>query len=246
MCFSFWSSKACISFYSSSPSLRPTSFGHVLNVTAWSLPFSICPRRCLDTGFSVSPSEPEHEEKDRVHCRSVDSLLANDCDNSTMSAMYPDESLNAGAATFTPGGGGFTEAVSEPQVQPDDLFYYTGEDEAWMEEIHAEMETQTHPPMPSQQQRVVLPPHAEEFWFPECRECTCCKGYKHGCKICCTTKGMQSCSCVGDGAPALTIGGGAPTYHRSSPPKQKTAPLCKFFTSPGGCRFGAKCRFAHS
>jgi len=24
--------------------------------------------------------------------------------------------------------------------------------------------------------------HANEFWFPECRNCPCCKGFKHGCK----------------------------------------------------------------
>jgi len=23
--------------------------------------------------------------------------------------------------------------------------------------------------------------HAAEFWFPESRDCSCCKGFKHGC-----------------------------------------------------------------
>lgn len=26
----------------------------------------------------------------------------------------------------------------------------------------------------------VLSPYASEFWFPECRDCACCKGFKHG------------------------------------------------------------------
>ena len=49
--------------------------------------------------------------------------------------------------------------------------------------------------MPSQ--GGVLSPHAAEFWFPECRNCPCCNGYKHGCK--CVKKGVDTCtdpSCV--------------------------------------------------
>ncbi len=30
----------------------------------------------------------------------------------------------------------------------------------------------------------VLSKHAAEFWFPECRNCLCCKGFKHGCPCC--------------------------------------------------------------
>jgi hypothetical protein len=30
-------------------------------------------------------------------------------------------------------------------------------------------------------QNGILSPHAAEFWFPECRNCACCKGFKHGC-----------------------------------------------------------------
>jgi len=41
---------------------------------------------------------------------------------------------------------------------------------------------------------------AGEFWFPECRNCPCCKGFKHGC-VCCKS-GVDTCtdkSCI-DGA----------------------------------------------
>jgi len=176
--------------------------------------------------------------------------------------MHPDDGLNAGAATFTPGGGrgggggNVAVAPSEPDVQPDDYYYtYAGEDEqdddddeAWMEEIHNEMEGNYSPPYQRQQ---VLPPHAEEFWFPECRNCTCCHGYKHGCG-CCITQGMQSCSCViRGGNPSTMAVPSHPTTNTTTssvptPKQKKQTPLCKFFTSPGGCRFGDKCRFAHS
>ena len=33
--------------------------------------------------------------------------------------------------------------------------------------------------------------HANEFWFPECRNCPCCRGFKHGCK--CRTPQVTSC-----------------------------------------------------
>jgi hypothetical protein len=45
--------------------------------------------------------------------------------------------------------------------------------------------------MPSQ--NGVLSPHAAEFWFPECRDCPCCKGHKHGC-ACCKEGGQTSCT----------------------------------------------------
>lgn len=32
---------------------------------------------------------------------------------------------------------------------------------------------------------------ANEFWFPECRNCPCCKGYKHGCK--CRVGPVEEC-----------------------------------------------------
>jgi hypothetical protein len=41
-------------------------------------------------------------------------------------------------------------------------------------------------------QNGVLSVHAKEFWFPECRNCTCCKGFKHGCDCC--TGGVDTCA----------------------------------------------------
>eukprot|EP00603_Paraphysomonas_imperforata_P015838 CAMPEP_0114461198 /NCGR_PEP_ID=MMETSP0104-20121206/6148_1 /TAXON_ID=37642 ORGANISM="Paraphysomonas imperforata, Strain PA2" /NCGR_SAMPLE_ID=MMETSP0104 /ASSEMBLY_ACC=CAM_ASM_000202 /LENGTH=316 /DNA_ID=CAMNT_0001633955 /DNA_START=229 /DNA_END=1179 /DNA_ORIENTATION=+ len=35
---------------------------------------------------------------------------------------------------------------------------------------------------------------AAEFWFPECRECSCCKGFKHGCSCCQGAVSMCSCA----------------------------------------------------
>ena len=41
-------------------------------------------------------------------------------------------------------------------------------------------------------QNGVLSAHAKEFWFPECRNCTCCKGFKHGCDCC--AGGVDTCA----------------------------------------------------
>lgn len=41
-------------------------------------------------------------------------------------------------------------------------------------------------------QNGVLSVHAKEFWFPECRNCACCKGFKHGCDCC--TGGVDTCA----------------------------------------------------
>ena len=37
-----------------------------------------------------------------------------------------------------------------------------------------------------------LSTHAAEFWFPESRNCTCCKGFKHGCE-CCKKPSVDTC-----------------------------------------------------
>lgn len=40
---------------------------------------------------------------------------------------------------------------------------------------------------------------AGEFWFPECRNCPCCKGFKHGCECCKNSSGVDTCtneSCI--------------------------------------------------
>ena len=111
---------------------------------------------------------------------------------------------------------------------------------------------------------------AGEFWFPECRNCPCCKGFKHGCN-CCKSGGVTTCkdpSCV-DGAfesqvntelasrPAPAASTSAPSSAPApqSGAKSSYAPatssgggdnFCKFEKSPGGCRFGAGCRFQHA
>ena len=41
-------------------------------------------------------------------------------------------------------------------------------------------------------QNGVLSVHAKEFWFPESRNCSCCKGFKHGCDCC--TGGVDTCA----------------------------------------------------
>ena len=139
--------------------------------------------------------------------------------------------------------------------------------------------------MPSQNGK--LSAHAGEFWFPECRNCPCCKGFKHGCD-CCKANGVDTCkdpACI-DGAfesqvsaelatrsaatsaPASAAAPAAvPTTESAAPASPAAAPvttstneatqpasvsregsadnLCKFERSPGGCRFGAGCRFQH-
>jgi hypothetical protein len=47
------------------------------------------------------------------------------------------------------------------------------------------------PPGAVPSQNGVLSAHAKEFWFPECRNCTCCKGFKHGCDCC--VGGVDTC-----------------------------------------------------
>ena len=71
-------------------------------------------------------------------------------------------------------------------------------------------------------QNGVLSSRAAEFWFPECRDCSCCKGYKHGCD-CCRTGKLQ-CFCTGDNT-------------MKKP--------CQYFKN-GYCRSGDKCQFSHS
>ena len=48
------------------------------------------------------------------------------------------------------------------------------------------------PPGAVPRQNGVLSVHAKEFWFPECRNCACCKGFKHGCECC--VGGVDTCA----------------------------------------------------
>ena len=197
------------------------------------------------------------------------------------------DNLNAGAATFTPGGPPAVAAAA------DDGYPYGMEDTSDgrnMDEIEAAIS--------AEQQSIAaaaaggggtaarvtytdLPPHAEEFWFPECRDCTCCKGYKHGCS-CCTQEGKRSCKCApstgptttatasppvaaaaasgpwqpampGPGTANISAGGGGRGYYGGGSGRGggrsggggRGPQMCRFFTSPGGCRFGDSCRFSH-
>ena len=48
------------------------------------------------------------------------------------------------------------------------------------------------PPGAVPRQNGVLSVHAKEFWFPESRNCSCCKGFKHGCDCC--AGGVDTCA----------------------------------------------------
>jgi len=106
-----------------------------------------------------------------------------------------------------------------------------------------------------------LSAHAKEFWFPECRNCTCCQGYKHGCKCC--VGGVNTCQdsgCVDAEfsnqvnkslAERANHQVASPTHHKTSSgtaPHASAAPadMCKFEMTPAGCRFGSSCRFKHA
>jgi hypothetical protein len=103
-----------------------------------------------------------------------------------------------------------------------------------------------------------LSQHAAEFWFPESRECKCCHGFKYGCS--CAKSGFIACQeegCVEEvnkgkraGAQSLQKAEGSPRgaggggFHHQ-PAHHSPTNVCKFEMSPGGCRFGATCRYKH-
>lgn len=62
-----------------------------------------------------------------------------------------------------------------------------------------------------------LPPFAHEMWFPECRNCQCCKGYKHGCSCC--GNGCTTCTKLGCSSTATARGGGLGNTAPSAPAK---------------------------
>lgn len=117
----------------------------------------------------------------------------------------------------------------------------------------------------------VLSSAAAEFWFPECRNCPCCNGFKHGCS--CRSNGVDTCThpeCVDPShtasvrarvaasppasAPSGPISHGNPSPRPSpsfAPPRgpptggDEASVPCKFWSSPMGCRFGSTCRNSH-
>lgn len=86
----------------------------------------------------------------------------------------------------------------------------------------------THATLPTHQTH-----HAAEFWFPECRECTCCRGYKHGC----TCGGLCKCS-------VKSVDVVSTKKETSNQPAVNKKEACKFYQQ-GSCWFGDLCRFSH-
>lgn len=169
--------------------------------------------------------------------------------------MATSNQLNAGAASFTPSGLPSTQTQSAAQAAMQDSFTEGSFTET------SEMESaefSSFGPGVSQGAGVSglpshLARHANEFWFPESRDCTCCKGFKHGCQ-CATTFGdaCRVCSTGPLPSPAMSLqspsGGRATPVSHSSAGRgagQSRRQVCKFFNSPGGCRFGDSCRFVH-
>eukprot|EP00980_Cylindrotheca_fusiformis_P001819 scaffold408_cov71-Cylindrotheca_fusiformis.AAC.20 len=172
--------------------------------------------------------------------------------------MASSNGLRAGAASFQPYGVPAAAAGDQQQQYADAGGYYdvgpSGVDmnDSFAEEMFdaLEREIDSAPPAPmasSYAGRVEtglpahMAAHAAEFWFPECRDCTCCKGFKHGCSCASSNHGICSvCSGVQSAPPPATSTSRAPAAAPSSKPP------CKFFASPRGCRFGDSCRFAHA
>ena len=146
--------------------------------------------------------------------------------------------LNAGAASFVPGG----QAL--PSGMHDSFTETSFNDYADMvETIEQEMEAEAFdegsnysPPAGISGLPPHLAKHANEFWFPESRDCSCCNGFKHGCQ-CAPSHGGTCASCSSSSPSQVATG------HAAPPAGQQQ--ICTFYSSPGGCRFGDKCRFLH-
>ncbi|KAG7361188.1 zinc finger domain containing protein [Nitzschia inconspicua] len=190
--------------------------------------------------------------------------------------MYS-KGLNAGAASFTPNVGGASAAPAVPEQDPgarEDSFSEYAEMmdniEDAMEDSHEGSPPESPPAVTansSMAPQTSLPPHlqkhAQEFWFPECRDCTCCNGFKHGCR--CAPSNGGTCVCAGAGtipapsaAPVPAASGRS--YQEMSGHNNNNSFAgrgrgrgaggrgrvpCKFFFSQGGCRYGDNCTFSH-
>ena len=168
-----------------------------------------------------------------------------------MQTMSSKESLSAGAATFVPGGSQQPSAYStSADIQEHDHDSGNEYDEV-MEALEAEMLKNdmdelvagmgnTAVSVPATSLPSHLAAHAAEFWFPECRDCCCCQGYKHGCRC----GGLCKCSGgtpVATVKPTSSLGAAAHAPRRNNYTKQP----CRFFAASGNCKFGDKCRFSH-
>jgi CCCH-type zinc finger len=176
--------------------------------------------------------------------------------------------LNAGAASFTPGG----PPAAATGMIPDDSFSAYMD---FVDDIHDAMDDDAidddasnegftePPPLPISESVSGLPPHlakhASEFWFPESRDCPTCQGFKYGCRA--SNDGICPTCCPGG-----VVGGPPSSLKPQGPSNQSRVPpgggmqgrgrdgrdrngvdkaICKFFRSPNGCRFGDGCRFLH-
>lgn len=153
------------------------------------------------------------------------------------------EGLDAGASSFIPG---TQQSAAAPPSQDSFRIY-----EEMMDTIESELEKDGGGDI------VVMAssPHSlAEYWFPECRDCMCCKGFKHACE--CVVSGGGGGGDVGvcskchvvPNLPGPDTSSGAERSGEtttSDPSKGRGKVLCKFFQSPQGCRFGHQCRFAH-
>lgn len=98
------------------------------------------------------------------------------------------------------------------------------------------------------QQNGRLSEAAAEFWFPNCRECICCKGFKYGCP-CTRQKGFLACqgaTCSIDAKEKDVKNDKPITPKNVRSPSNSSQMLCRFEASPGGCSYGANCRFKHA
>jgi len=107
--------------------------------------------------------------------------------------------------------------------------------------------------------------YAAEIWYPECRDCGCCQGFKHGCN--CAASNKRICMCVTgipDDTSIVTMNSNElwcqqlqskshsiefqlhPTERRCSRRGVKVVSPCRFFFSAAGCRHSDACSFSHT
>lgn len=117
--------------------------------------------------------------------------------------------------------------------------------------------------------------YASGIWYPECRDCRCCQGFKHGCVCAPINNGV--CMCVTGGVPddvsVMTMNsydiwyqqsqlqcypielqfrgplerrGSRRRVYNKENGQTKTNSPCRFFFSETGCRYGDACPFNHT
>jgi hypothetical protein len=128
----------------------------------------------------------------------------------------------------------------------------------------------------SMEEQSSLPPDIEkynaEIWYPECRDCGCCQGFKHGCICFASNSGVCMCiTGVPDDVSIVSMNSYELWYQRLQPQfcpnelqfhpierqssrgrvhngankNRKTNASCRFFFSAAGCRYGDACPFNH-